>query len=67
MMDIRGDLAWLYFECHDVGDFDQDTRSIASDTFLAGMVEKVNGAWIFKNMTAGKASPLSLTQDYFPI
>jgi TAT (twin-arginine translocation) pathway signal sequence len=66
-IDVHGELAWLYFECHDVGDFDLDTRSIATDTFLAGMIRKVNGDWVFSNMTAGKASPLSVTQYYFPI
>jgi hypothetical protein len=32
---------WLYFECHDIGDFDLATRFIASDTFLAGTLRKV--------------------------
>jgi hypothetical protein len=37
---IRGDdEAWLYFECHDVADYDQTTRAVASDTFLAGTVK----------------------------
>lgn len=67
MIDIHGDLAWLYFECHDLGDFDLDTRAIAADTFLAGMVGNVSGSWVFKNMTAGRAFPLSATQYYFPI
>jgi hypothetical protein len=66
-IDVHGDLAWLYFECHDVGDFDLDTRSIATDTFLAGMIRKADGDWVFVNMTAGKAFPLSVTQYYFPI
>ena len=26
----NGDHAWLYFECHDVGDYDLTTRSIAA-------------------------------------
>jgi hypothetical protein len=66
MIDVHGDMAWLYFECHDVGDFDLATRSIASDTFLAGMVSNVRGSWVFKEMTAGKAPMLSVSQYYFP-
>ena len=33
---VYGHQAWLYYECHDVGDYDLATRSIAADTFLAG-------------------------------
>jgi hypothetical protein len=59
------DEAWLYFECHDVGDYDQPTRSIAGDTFLAGTVKNVQGQWIFWDMTAGSSSPLSADHYYF--
>lgn len=62
----NGDRAWLYFECHDVGDYDLPTRSIAADLFLAGIVRNVRGSWVFANMTAGKAFPLSVDHDYFP-
>lgn len=65
-IEVHGDQAWLYFECHDVGDFDQPDRAIASDTFLAGMVRNVGGRWVFSNMTAGKAVPLSVSHYYFP-
>ena len=63
---VHGDEAWLYFECHDVGDFDQPTRSIVNDTFLAGTVRHIGGRWVFSNMTAGTASPLSFDHYYFP-
>jgi hypothetical protein len=59
------DEAWLYFECHDVGDYDQPTRSIAGDTFLAGTVKNVQGKWVFWDMTAGSSSPLSADRYYF--
>jgi ketosteroid isomerase-like protein len=62
----NGDHAWLYFECHDVGDYDLATRSIAADLFLAGIVRKVNGSWLFSDMTAGKSLPLSVDHYYFP-
>ena len=65
-IEVHGDQAWLYFECHDVGDFDLPDRAIASDTFLAGMVRNIGGRWVFSNMTAGKAVPLSVSHYYFP-
>ncbi len=63
---VDGDQAWLYFECHDVGDYDLATRSIVNDTFLAGTVQKNGAIWQFKSMTAGPSSPLSVTHYYFP-
>ena len=65
-IEVHGDLASLYFECHDVGDFDLATRFIASDTFLAGTVRHIGGQWVFWDMTAGKAFPLSADHYYFP-
>src|SRR5262245_34101330 len=65
-IDVHGDLAWLYFECHDIGDFDLNTRFIAGDTFLAGTVRKVGPRWLFWDMTAGRALPLSIDHYYFP-
>jgi hypothetical protein len=63
---VRGDEAYLYFECHDVGNFaDPTNRSIVGDTFLAGTLRSENGSWVFTDMTAGKASPLSPDHDYF--
>jgi hypothetical protein len=65
-INVRGVEASLYFECHDVGDFELPTRAIASDTFLAGTVRNVRGKWVFSNMTAGTALPLSVNHYYFP-
>jgi SnoaL-like domain len=66
-IDLRSDdEAWLYFECHDVGDYDQPTRTIAGDTFLAGTVKRLEGNWVFWDMTAGSSSPLSMDHYYFP-
>jgi len=70
----EGEEASLYFECHDIGDYDLPGRSIASDTFLAGTIRKVGwtssarraGRWVLSNMTAGKAFPLSVNFCYFP-
>jgi hypothetical protein len=59
-----GDHAWLYFECHDIGDYDLPTRFIAADLSLYGLVRKLSGSWVFSEMTAGKSFPLSADQIY---
>ncbi len=70
---MRGDQAFLYFECHDVGDFatggfdDPSVKTIVNDTFLAGTLRHVGGDWVFWKMTAGPSSPLSFETYYFPI
>ena len=61
----KGDTAYLYFECHDVASFDQSTRTIAGDTFLAGTVRLENGKWLFYDMSAGAATPLSIDHYYY--
>ena len=63
---VSGETAWLYFECHDVANYDLPTRSIAGDTFLAGTLQKNADRWQFKEMTAGPSTPLSVGQYYFP-
>lgn len=65
-IDVHGAEAQLYFECHDVGNYDQPSRSIVVDTFLAGTVRHEAGRWVFADMTAGKSSPLSPDHYYFP-
>lgn len=65
-IDVDDDEARLYFECHDISNFDLPDRAIAADTFLAGTVRNVRGRWVFSNMTAGKAVPLSVNHYYFP-
>ena len=61
---VRGNEASLYFECHDVADYDQPTRNISNDTFLAGTLRNVGGKWVFYDMSAGSATPLSLDRYY---
>jgi ketosteroid isomerase-like protein len=65
-IDVHGNQAQLYFECHDIGDYDLATRFIASDTFLAGTVSNLGGTWVFAGMTAGSSFPLSADHYYFP-
>lgn len=65
-IDVHGDEAFFYEECHDVGDFALPTRVIAADSFLAGTLRKVEGKWLFWNMFGGSSSPLSVNHYYFP-
>ena len=65
-IDVHGNEAFFYEECHDVQDFDLPSRFIAADTFLAGTLKKIGGKWLFSNMFGGSASPLSVDHYYFP-
>lgn len=65
-IDVHGDEAFFYEECHDIGDFALPTRFIASSTFLAGTIRRVDGKWLFWKMNGGSASPLSVNHYYFP-
>jgi SnoaL-like domain len=65
-IDVKSDdAAWLYFECHDVDDFDQSNRSIVADLFMAGTVKLVDGKWMFWDMTSGSGATLSPDHYYF--
>jgi len=59
------DAAWLYFECHDIDNFDQSNRSIVADLFMAGTVRKTDGRWLFWDMTSGSGATLSPDHYYF--
>jgi ketosteroid isomerase-like protein len=66
-IEVHGNQAYLYFECHDVGNYaDPAARFIASDSFLAGTLRHIGGDWVFWNMTAGRSAPLSVDHYYFP-
>jgi ketosteroid isomerase-like protein len=71
-IEVNGNDAFLYFECHDVGNFatgnfdDPAVKTIVNDTFLAGTLRNVGGSWLFWNMTAGPSSPLSYDHYYYP-
>jgi hypothetical protein len=72
-IEVDGHNGFLYFECHDIGDFatgtfdDPTAKTIINDTFLAGTLRKIGDSWVFSNMTAGPRSPLSYNTYYFPI
>lgn len=71
-IEVHGDEAFLYFECHDIGNFatgefnDSSVKTIVNDTFLAGALRHVAGSWLFWKMTAGPSSPLSYDHYYYP-
>jgi hypothetical protein len=44
---------------------DPAVKTIVNDTFLAGMLHKVRGTWLFWDMTAGPSSPLSYDDYYY--
>jgi ketosteroid isomerase-like protein len=58
----HGNQAFLYFECIDVGDFDQPSRFIASALYNEGTVRNINGQWQFWRMAAGPIPTLSVDQ-----
>jgi len=65
-IDVKSDdEAWLYFECHDVDNYDQPTRSIIADLFLGGTIKNVDGKWAFWDMTSGSGATLSPDHYYF--
>lgn len=49
----HGDMAFLYFECHDV---DEVTGTFVSHLWLAGTVKHVDGHWVFWHMNGGAIS-----------
>ena len=61
---VQGDYANLYFECHDVGNYALPTRYIAADGTVSGIIRKAGGKWLFLNITAKKSSPLSIDTYY---
>ena len=62
-IEIHGDGAYLYFECHDV---DLATGAGVTHLFNAGTLRNVRGRWLFKDMHFGSAAPLSVDTIYYP-
>jgi hypothetical protein len=63
---VHGREAELYFECHDIGDYDLPTRFLAADLFLAGTVREAAGKWVFWEMAGGPGAALSAEHYYAP-
>jgi ketosteroid isomerase-like protein len=70
---VHGDHAFLYFECHDIGNFqngsfdDATVNTIVNDSYLTGTLRNLDRSWLFWNMTAGTSNPLSYNHYYAPI
>ena len=59
---VQGDSAFLYFECHDV---DLVSGSVVAHLFNAGALRRDAGKWLFHNMHFGIAG-LSVDTIYYP-
>jgi hypothetical protein len=64
-IEVHGQEAYFYEECHDVSDFDLPTRAVSADSYLAGTIRRIDGQWVFSTMFGGSASPLSLDHYYY--
>ena len=66
-IDVQGDTAFLYFECHDVA---LDTDDIGAQgtivTHLSnyGTIRNVAGSWLFWQMHFGSSAPISVDTIY---
>ena len=60
---VSGDTAFLYFECHDV---DLASGAVVTHLFNAGTIRNVGGKWLFWRMHFGSAEPLSVDTIYYP-
>jgi ketosteroid isomerase-like protein len=60
---VSGDTAFLYFECHDV---DLASGAVVTHLFNAGTIRNVGGNWLFWRMHFGSAAPLSVDTIYYP-
>ncbi len=68
VIDIHGDTAFLYFECHDVALTDESATapagSVVTHLFNAGTLRRHAGNWLYQDMVFGSASPLSVDTIY---
>lgn len=63
---VKGNEAYLYFECIDIGNFDQPSRFIAGALYNAGTVRKIDGDWLFWRMNFGLIPTLSVDHYAYP-
>ena len=61
-VEVHGDSAFLYFECHDV---DLETGTVVTHLDNAGTLRNRAGRWLFQDMHFG-AAPVSLDVIYAP-
>jgi len=69
-IEVAGETAFLYFECHDVALTDESATApagtIVTHLFNAGTIRNVKGKWLFWHMHFGSAAPLSVDHIYYP-
>jgi ketosteroid isomerase-like protein len=66
-IDVQGDTAFLYFECHDVALDDDDVGpqgTIVTHLSNYGTIQNVAGSWLFWQMHFGSSAPLSVDTIY---
>jgi hypothetical protein len=67
-IDVHGDTAFLYFECHDVALDTNDPGgaqgAVVTHLTNFGTIRNVGGSWLFWQMHFGSASPLSVDTIY---
>jgi ketosteroid isomerase-like protein len=61
-VEVHGNSAFLYFECHDV---DLATGEVVTHLYNAGTLRNVGGDWLFQDMHFGSAAPLSVDTIYY--
>ena len=65
---VHGNTAFLYFECHDVALDANDPAgpvgSIVTHLTNFGMIRRVGGSWLYWQMHFGSAAPLSVDTIY---
>jgi ketosteroid isomerase-like protein len=62
-IEVHGDQAFLYFECHDV---ELATGEVVTHLYNAGTLRNVAGSWLFHEMHFGSAAPMSVDAIYYP-
>lgn len=69
-IDVHGDTAYLYFECHDIALTNESASApagtVVTHLFNAGTVRHVGGNWLYQDMVFGSAAPLSVDHVYYP-
>ncbi len=67
-IDVHGNTAFLYFECHDVvldaDDLAGPVGSIVTHLSDFGTIRRVRGSWLFWHMHFGSSDPLSVDTTY---
>jgi hypothetical protein len=68
-IDVQGDTAFLYFECHDVALEDENPPTVLAGALVThltnyGMIRNDGGTWRFWQMTFGSATPISVDAIY---